>query len=151
MKPLFLFFGALFGFLLSRAGATTFDLHARLFLFENLQLLWVIASAVGVGIIGILTLKFFRARALLGNSALQFAGKPMRRYLVPGALMFGMGWGLTGSCPGTAPVMLGEGKLSVLFTISGIVLGTYLYGFFADKKQRACYPSSLGSTVRITR
>jgi hypothetical protein len=47
--PVFLFFGILFGFLLSRAGATNFDFHAQLFLLENLQLLWVIDTAAAVG------------------------------------------------------------------------------------------------------
>ena len=49
MKYAFILFGAVFGFLVSRAGATTFDFYAQLFLFQDLQLLWVIATAVVVG------------------------------------------------------------------------------------------------------
>ncbi|MBI3547052.1 MAG: YeeE/YedE family protein [Gammaproteobacteria bacterium] len=149
MKFIFLFFGILFGFLLSRGGATTFDMHARLFLFENFQLLWVIASAVSVGIIGVLILKWLRARALLLDIPLQFEGKAMRRYLAPGALLFGVGWGLTGSCPGTAPVMLGEGKLATLFTLGGIFLGTYVYGILAHRKRQAVCVS-LTPSMKVT-
>lgn len=127
MNYAFLLFGAVFGFLLSRAGATTFDFYAKLFLFEDLQLLWVIATAACVGALGVLLLKRLRARALDGQ-ALAYDGKPMRRGLVPGALLFGVGWGVSGSCPGTAPAMLGEGKLLAGFTVLGILLGTYLYG-----------------------
>ena len=136
MKFLFLLFGTLFGFLLSRAGATTFDFHAQLFKFGDLRLLWVIASAVAIGVAGIFTMKRWRARSWLGGEPLQFDGKPMRRQLVPGALMLGIGWGLTGSCPGTAPVMLGEGKFAALFTVLGIVLGTYAYGALTGKQER---------------
>jgi uncharacterized membrane protein YedE/YeeE len=136
MKLLFLLFGTLFGFLLSRAGATTFDFHAQLFRFDDLRLLWVIASAVGTGVAGILIMKWRRVRSWLDGEPLRFDGKPMRRQLVAGALMLGIGWGLTGSCPGTAPVMLGEGKLAALLTVVGIVLGTYAYGALTGRRKR---------------
>jgi len=48
--------------------------------------------------------------------------------LVIGATLFGIGWGLSAACPGTAPAMLGEGKLLAGFTVLGIVIGTYLFG-----------------------
>lgn len=128
MRYSFLLLGTVFGFLLSRAGATTFDFYAQLFLFEDLQLLWVIATAGAVGIIGTFVLKRFKVRAWADQKPLSFQGKPMRKTLVLGALLFGIGWGVSGACPGTAPAMLGEGKLLAGFTLLGILLGTYLYG-----------------------
>jgi len=127
MKYSFIILGALFGFLLSRAGATTPDFYANLFLFNNLQLLWVIATAVIVGIIGILILKKLSVSSIIGNKKLTFDKRPMQRGLIYGALLFGVGWGMTGSCPGTVPAMIGEGRLLAIFTLIGIVLGTYLY------------------------
>jgi uncharacterized membrane protein YedE/YeeE len=136
-KYAFLLFGAAFGFILSRAGATTYDFYAKLFLFENLQLLWVIATAATVGALGVALLKAMKARSLFEGQPIAFTGKPYQSSLVPGSLLFGMGWGLAGACPGTALVMLGEGKLGVLFTLTGIVLGTYLHGLQQNKLQRA--------------
>lgn len=133
MNYVFLLFGTGFGILLSRAGATTFDFYAKLFLFEDLQLLWVIATAAPVGALGVFLLKRLRACALDGQ-ALVYDGKPMRRGLVLGAPLFGVGWGMSGSCPGTAPAMLGEGKLLAGSTILGILLGTYLYGRFHPRE-----------------
>lgn len=133
MKYLFLPMGVLFGFILSRAGATTYDYYAKLFLFQDLQLLWVIATAAGVGIVGVALLKRFRPHTMLGAKPIAFKGKPYKRDLGPGSLLFGMGWGIAGACPGTALVMVGEGKLGALFTISGIVLGTYLYGWYRSR------------------
>jgi len=127
MKYSFIILGALFGFLLSRSGATSPDFYANLFLFNNFQLLWVIATAVLVGIVGILILKKISARSFIGGKLLSFDKRPMQRDLVYGALLFGVGWGMTGSCPGTVPAMIGEGRLLPLFTLVGIVLGTYLY------------------------
>ncbi|MDH5407884.1 MAG: YeeE/YedE family protein [Gammaproteobacteria bacterium] len=127
MKYRFIFFGMAFGFFLSRAGATTFDFYAKLFLFEDLQLLWVILSAVAVGIIGLRLLKYFNVKAIVSGVELSFDSKTMEKGLIVGSLLFGLGWGLTGTCPGSAAAMLGEGKIMALPTGFGILFGTYLY------------------------
>lgn len=133
-KYLFLPMGIVFGFILSRAGATTYDFYAELFLFRDFQLLWVIAVAASIGAVGVALLKVTGARVLLGGAALSYRGKPYTRSLVPGSLLFGLGWGVAGACPGTVLVMLGEGKLGALFTIAGITAGTYLYGAVHTRK-----------------
>jgi uncharacterized membrane protein YedE/YeeE len=128
MKYLFLPLGALFGFLLSRGGATTYDSYAKLFLFEDAQLFWVIAAAIAVGVPLLQLLKRFKVRALVSGEPIEFQPKPMKPDLIAGSLLLGVGWGLTAACPGTVLAMLGEGKFAGLFTISGILLGTWLYG-----------------------
>lgn len=138
-KPLFLFLGAVFGFLLSRSGATTSDFYAELFLFEDLQLLWVIVTATGVGIVGVALFKRLHLHAIFQKDEMVFAGKPMRRGLIVGALIFGMGWGVSGSCPGSAPAMLGEGKLLAGFVIVGILLGTYIFARWQGWRGRDGY------------
>lgn len=130
MKYRFLFFGIVFGFLLSRAGATQFELFAELFLFTNLHLLIVIMTAVIVGIIGFQLLKLRAANVVFTGESLSFKGRPMRRGMLLGALMFGAGWGITGTCPGAAPAMLGEGKIIIILPLLGMFAGTYLFGFF---------------------
>ena len=132
---LFLVFGATFGFLLSRGGATTYDYYARLFLFSDLQLLWVIACAVVVGAPGIWLIRRFVPRAVLTGEAIKLTPKPWKRDLIPGALLLGVGWGLAGACPGTVLTMLGEGKVTALFTIAGILVGTWLYGVVDARRQ----------------
>ncbi|MHB8920595.1 MAG: DUF6691 family protein [Halothiobacillus sp.] len=125
----FMLFGVVFGFLLSRAGATDPALISGLLLFENFHLLWVIATAVGVGAVLNLLAKYFHWRNLSNGDLISFPHKPFVRALVPGALLFGTGWGLTGVCPGTAPAMLGEGQWFVGVILIGIVMGTWLVGF----------------------
>lgn len=137
MKYSFILFGALFGFIMSRAGGTTFDFYAKLFLFENLQLMWVIGSAVTVGVIGMQILKRLHVHTLSTGEELSFKEKPLKSGMVLGSLMFGIGWGVTGACPGSAPVMLGEGKMLPAFTIIGMVIGTYIYGYFAGMKMQS--------------
>ena len=134
MKYLFIFFGIAFGFLMSRAGATNFDFYAQLFLFENLQLLWVILFAVITGMTGMVILKKVKVEAVINGAKLTFKAKPKQKGVAIGALIFGAGWGLTGTCPGSAAVMLGEGKVIVLAAGFGILLGTYIYAHLYERQ-----------------
>jgi len=150
MRVLFVVLGTAFGFLLSRAGATTQDFYVGLFLFENFQLMGVIAAAVVTGAIGTGLLRALYPYSILDCTRLRFEGKPMRRGLVSGSLLFGVGWGLSGTCPGSAPAMLGEGKVMALFAMGGIVLGTYLYGRVAGARgQREDVPLAAANTPAL--
>ncbi len=134
LKYVFVLFGAAFGFILSRAGATTYDFYAKLFLFQDLQLMWVIGTAATVGAIGVLVMKRWLQSATITGEPISFSGKPYKKGLIPGSLLFGIGWGIAGACPGTALAMLGEGKLGSLFTVAGLLLGTYIYGVIESRK-----------------
>ncbi len=143
--PVFLVLGGLFGFLLSRAGATTYDFYAQLFLFQNFQLVWVIGVAAGLGaVVNTLARRKHSTKpmaSILTQETLDFTGKPYTKTLVPGSVIFGLGWGLAGACPGTALAMLGEGKLGSILTITGFFIGTYLYGVQESGKMKRS-PSS---------
>lgn len=121
---LFLAFGTGFGFLLSRAGATSPAIISDLLLFEDLRLLWVIASAVAVG--AALTWLAWRLgwRARNTGKPISIQHKPFKRGLIVGAVLFGLGWAGTGVCPGTALAMIGEGKGFALWVGAGIVVGS---------------------------
>ncbi|MCB9727710.1 MAG: YeeE/YedE family protein [Deltaproteobacteria bacterium] len=119
-------FGLLFGFLLSRVGATDFDTIASMFLLTDLHLFGVMGLAMVVAGLG---MAWFRARQVRSAVGLPMTleRKPMKPGLIVGGLIFGAGWALTGTCPGTALAQLGEGKLTALATIAGILAGTALY------------------------
>ncbi len=111
------FFGLVLGATLSLAGLTDFAEIHRLFLLDNLRLILVFAGAIGLSMLG------FR---LLGRRA-SIISKPFTNGTIPGSVLFGAGWALTGACPSIALVQLGEGKLVVLATILGILAGVWLY------------------------
>ena len=126
MKRLvFVAFGALFGFLLSRARATDFDAIQGMFRLTDLHLFGVIGVAIATAALGLALLRSAGARALLGGE-IRLARKSMQRGLFVGGLVFGAGWALAGACPGTALAQLGEGKLYALATTAGIAAGTWL-------------------------
>lgn len=118
--------GLVFGFILQRVGATDYDAIAKMFLFEDLHLAGVIGVAVVVAGLGLAVVR--RARVgWLAAYAEVVKQKPMKPGLVVGAAAFGAGWAITGTCPGTGLAQLGEGRLTALFTVPGMFLGTALY------------------------
>ncbi|TFZ01325.1 DUF6691 family protein [Ramlibacter rhizophilus] len=89
----------------------------------------VMAGAIAVGAV---------AFAIAGRRARSFLGQPMQlptarqidRRLVGGSLMFGIGWGLAGFCPGPALVALGMGEAKALVFVVAMVAGMALFELF---------------------
>lgn len=123
-----LLMGVTFGYFMSHAGATTYDFHAKMFLFEDFQLMIVIGVAVVVAMIGVWIMKRLRVTAIATGEEVDFVKKPYQKGLMVGALLFGIGWGMTASCPGTIPAMMGEGKVAGIFAFIGLLVGTTAYG-----------------------
>lgn len=123
-----LLMGVMFGFLMSRAGATTYDYHAQMFLLIDFQLMQVIGTAVVVAMIGVFLLKKYQVRSITTGAEVDFVKKPYTQGLITGAFLFGIGWAMTASCPGTVPAMIGEGKIGAIFVLLGLLLGTMGFG-----------------------
>lgn len=120
------FWGALFGFILSRSGATSFSRLHAMFTLREFHMFGIIGSAIPLVMIGFAVIRRMKkARTLPAATRL-----PVRRWTpgtLPGAVLFGLGWGLSGTCPGPAIIQVGEGNLLALVTVGGILLGNRLY------------------------
>lgn len=111
--------GAAFGFALHRAGFADWAEVHRMFTFADLRLLLGFMSAVaGLAIA-------WRVIGRLSRPAWQ--PRPFHPGVIPGGLLFGVGWALCGVCPGAVWVQLGAGRLIGLATLAGVVAGNYLY------------------------
>ena len=133
MRLAYLLFGTLFGFILSRARATDYDAIAGMFRLQDLHLMGVIGVAIGVGAVGMFLLKRSGARAL-NSEPIDLKPKPMKKGLFLAGLVFGAGWALSGACPGTALAQIGEGKIYAVFTVAGILTGTWLFGWLTEPR-----------------
>lgn len=129
----FLGFGILFGFALSRVGASEFDLILGMFLGADYTLVGVIGTAVVVGFIGMQLLKKFEQPTISGES-LKISYKELKPWSLVGAGIFGLGWGISGACPGTVLAQLGEGKVFGFFTFAGMIVGTYIYARLKEER-----------------
>jgi hypothetical protein len=118
-------FGALFGFVLSRTGATDYDAIHGMFRLSDLHLFGVIGTAIAVSALAYALVRRFGLRTISGEP-ITLTKKPVTRGLVAGSLLFGVGWALAGTCPGTALAQIGEGRLAALATAAGILVGAFL-------------------------
>lgn len=123
---LYLILGTMFGFALSRAGATNYEIIADMFKFKNPQLYFVIGTAFMLNLIAYQVLKRAGVQGRYGM-ALNLPDRTFHPGIIPGAMIFGVGWAITGTCPGTAMAQLGEGHLSALIVIGGTFVGAWLY------------------------
>jgi uncharacterized membrane protein YedE/YeeE len=128
----FVTFGGLFGYALSRGRVTDYDTIAGMFRLTDLHLFGVIGSAIATAALGLWLVRRGGNVTVLG-APVEIRRKPWQAGTVWGGLMFGAGWALTGACPGTALVQVGEGKVVALITVAGILTGTYVYGLVRSK------------------
>ncbi len=134
--------GIVFGFVLSRVGAT--DPHAirGMFSFTDLQLLVVIALAIAITAAAFVGFRRGRFTTRSGVPA-ALSPKPWHRYVIYGGLLFGVGWAISGACPGTAIVQIGEGRAAGIFTFLGILVGAELVRRATRRKGEECALASV--------
>ncbi|WP_067064946.1 DUF6691 family protein [Roseateles chitosanitabidus] len=96
------------------------------------SLAFVMAGAIAVGVIGFAVAKR-RRQSLLGLPMQLPGAGPVDRKLVLGGLMFGIGWGLAGFCPGPALVALGMGSAKAIVFVIAMLAGMALHAMFQKK------------------
>lgn len=112
--------GVAMGFVLGRAGFSSWDEVHAMFRFRDARLFLVFGAAV---------VALAASWALVRRfSAPRWAERPLRRGTILGGLLFGVGWAVSGACPAIAFVQLGEGQLAALATILGVFAGNWLFG-----------------------
>ena len=122
----YLVFGTLFGYFLSKARATDYDSIVDMFLCREFQLYGVICTAVAVVSLGLFLMRRKKISTKSG-APLELEKLEWDPSRLTGAFLFGAGWALTGTCPGTSLAQIGEGKLVALFTVIGILAGVWAY------------------------
>jgi uncharacterized membrane protein YedE/YeeE len=128
---LYVAFGTAFGWVLSRSGAADYDFIQGMFLLTNFQLYGIMGTAVLVTAPGLWLLKR-RGRTVRG-AALVVKPKPRHPGNMLGGALFGVGWSITGMCPGPILVNLGEGKLYALGALAGALAGAALFGVLYER------------------
>ena len=117
---IFALLGLAFGFILSRSGAGDYGFIQAMFQFRDFQLFGIFAGALAVTIPGL---------ALIKKAGRKAPSKPFHRGNFVGGALFGIGWSITGMCPGPIFVNIGEGKVYALAALAGALAGTWLLGW----------------------
>lgn len=118
---------------MSKSEAVSWYRIQEMFHFRSFHMYGLIGSAVLSGIAAVWLLKRYNIKDRHGIPITFTAkNKGWKRYLLGGSI-FGLGWALTGACPGPIFVLLGQGFPVMLLVIAGALSGTYTYGILRDR------------------
>ena len=122
--------GSFFGTVLTKAEIVSWFRIQEMFRFQSFHMYGIIASAVAVAALSLALLRRASVHALSGD-AISIPGKKLGwgyRYWIGGTL-FGVGWAMTGACPGPMVALLGAGSSVFAVTALSALAGTWVYGY----------------------
>jgi uncharacterized membrane protein YedE/YeeE len=129
MKALkYIFTGILFGIVMTKSEAISWFRIQEMFRFQSFHMYGIIGTALVIGIIVVFLIKRYGIKDLQ-NNPIKFYDKDSgwKKYLF-GGIIFGLGWALTGACPGPIFVSIGYGYIGMILVALGAIIGTYCYG-----------------------
>lgn len=129
----YLLVGILFGIVLTKSEAVSWYRIYEMFQFQSFHMYGIIMTAVVVGVIGIQIYKRNNVVGLDGNPiSIHDKEKGFKNYIIGGTI-FGLGWGMIGTCPGPIFILIGAGFYGIGIVFLGALIGTFLYGLLKDK------------------
>ncbi|GBD27790.1 hypothetical protein HRbin30_03146 [bacterium HR30] len=120
--------GTIMGFVLSRAGFSSWDEVHAMFTLTDLRL--VLGFGMAVVLLAIAWVVIAR------TTNVRWAPRHLHPGTIPGGLLFGAGWAICGACPSIALVQIGEGQLGALVTLAGMFVGNFLYAVAHERRFR---------------
>ncbi len=124
--------GTVFGIVFVKAEIVSWFRIQEMFRLAAFHMYGVIGTAVVVGMASVFVIKTFRIKTLAGEEVV-LRDKTFNKGQIFGGLTFGLGWALTGACPGPLFAQIGAGYGAVLVTLVSAVVGTWLYGYLREK------------------
>ena len=124
--------GTLFGIVLTKAEAISWFSMQEMFRFQGFQMYGIFMTAIPIGIISVWLIRKGRLRTLKGER-ITIASKKFTKGNVIGGLIFGLGWALTGACPGPLFAQIGAGFTVVAITLLSALAGTWVYAAIREK------------------
>ncbi|MCF8256370.1 MAG: YeeE/YedE family protein [Flavobacteriales bacterium] len=124
--------GIIFGIVLVKAEIISWFRIQEMFRFESFHMYGVIGSAVAVGALSVLAIKVLGIRTIYGEE-ITFHPRPFSKGQVYGGLLFGLGWAMTGACPGPLYAQIGAGATVTVITVLSAICGTYVYGLLRER------------------
>jgi uncharacterized protein len=124
--------GLLFGVIFIKAEIISWFRIQEMFRFQSFHMYGIIGSAVVVGMISVFLIRKFNIKTIYGEEV-EIHPKQFNKGNVYGGLMFGVGWAITGACPGPLFAQIGSGSTVVIVTLLSAIAGTWTYGKIREK------------------
>jgi uncharacterized membrane protein YedE/YeeE len=127
----FLITGILFGIILIKSQVVSWFRIQEMFRLQAFHMYGIIGSAIVVGMMSIMLIKRFQIKTI-HNETIIIPDKKFQWGNVFGGLIFGLGWAITGACPGPLFAQLGSGFFVIGVTLLSAIGGTWVYGRVRD-------------------
>jgi uncharacterized protein len=130
----YLLLGIGFGIVLTKSEVVSWFRIQEMFRFQSPRMYEIITSAVAVAAASVAVIKKLGLKALSGDPITippKTLGNGVRYAL--GGTIFGLGWALTGACPGPLFALVGSGVTVMIVSMISALAGTWLYGFLRPK------------------
>lgn len=128
----YLVVGILFGIIFVKAEIVSWFRIQEMFRLQSFFMYGVIGSAVAVGMLSVFLIKRFNIKTLAGETV-KIAPKEFNKGQIYGGLIFGLGWAITGACPGPLFAQIGSGFMAIIVTLLSAIAGTWTYGLLRNK------------------
>ena len=128
-----LLLGMFFSIIIVKGEIISWFRIQEMFLFEGFHMYGVIGSAVVVGAISILIIKKFQLTSATGEKIIIEDPPKMFKANFLGGTLFGLGWAMTGACPGPLYAHIGYGHFTIAIAILFAIFGVFIYGVVRDK------------------
>ena len=119
--------GLAFGVGLAVSGMAQPEIVLSFLMLEDFGLLLTMGAALAISAPAYAIARRSRRKPAMGDAYESFPKGIQKNHWVGGAI-FGVGWGLSGVCPGAAFASLGIGNVTILYAIAAMLLGAYLQG-----------------------
>lgn len=127
----FLIVGLLFGIILIKSQVVSWFRIQEMFRLQAFHMYGIIGSAIVVGMISVLLIKRFKVKTI-HHQPITIPDKQFHWGNVYGGLIFGLGWAITGACPGPLFAQIGSGFLVISITLLSAIAGTWVYGLIRE-------------------
>lgn len=124
--------GIFFGVLLVKSEVVSWFRIQKMFRFEEPHMYLIITSAIVVGAISVWLIKRLKLQTVT-HEPITIPKKPFHKGVIIGSTLFGMGWAITGACPGPIYAQIGSGEYLAIVTFLGAFAGMYLYAYLQPK------------------
>ena len=124
--------GILFGIVFIKSEVISWFRIQEMFHFQSFHMFGIIGSAIVLGMISIQVIKRFQIKTIYGEE-IHIEPKKFHWGNVWGGLIFGLGWAITGACPGPLFAQIGFGYGVSIITLLSAILGTWFYGWLRSK------------------
>ncbi|QNL49686.1 YeeE/YedE family protein [Olivibacter sp. SDN3] len=124
--------GTLFGIAFVKAEVISWFRIQEMFRLQSFHMYGIIGSAIIVGVFSIWLIKKFNIKTIYGEP-IKLYPKKFNKGQIYGGLLFGIGWAITGACPGPLFAQIGTGVTVVSITLLSAIAGTWCYGFLKDR------------------